>query len=104
MRNFWISWIGPDHGFELHWPWWVSGYRLGNDEDGDTPTICAAVQAKDEDGAKEIILACHDERPKAIEWRFCSEREDGWSPFNSRFPRAKWMRWPAAPEMKEHAP
>lgn len=93
MKTYWISWIGPVGGFELHWPWWISGYRLGDEE--DTPTICAAVKAKNENAAKEVILASHDDKPKDIEWRFCNERPDGWEPFCDRFPRADWMQWPA---------
>lgn len=48
-RPYWVSWyqtktLGP---FELHTPWWVSGWRL--DDGGDS--ICAAVMAADEDAA-----------------------------------------------------
>lgn len=97
MTNYWISWYGKGE-WELHWPWWVSGYRMDGDEDAgtpDTPTICAAVQAANEEAAKEIILAAHDTRPDNIEWRFVNERPAGWTPFCGRFPRADWMKWPA---------
>lgn len=40
--NFWLSWYGelPMSEFELHSPWWISGYDAE-----DRPVICAAIQA-----------------------------------------------------------
>lgn len=99
MKNFWLSWFGNRCGYELHWPWWISGYRMdGDDETGalDTPSICAAVRAPNEAAAKALIIAAYDEPPGELEWRFCNERPDDWSPFNERFPKADWMQWPAA--------
>lgn len=91
MKNWWISWECPNDlmgKFELHSPWWVSGY---NDE---METICAAVQAPDEEGAKRLIIMAHDEpRPRDLVWRFVSERPSDWLPFSGRFPRADWMKW-----------
>lgn len=96
MKNFWVSWYGSPIPYELHTPWWISGYRMdGDDDNPDTPTICAAVQAEDEVGAMEVVMAAHDTRPDELEWRFVSVRPDDWEPFNSRFPRAAWMKWPA---------
>lgn len=101
MSNFWISWFHTPAmgGFELHSPWWVSGSRevvnrLAFDEGHSEPTICAAVQADDEDGAKEAVVASYDMRPSNVEWRFCEPRADDWTPFNERFPKADWMTWP----------
>jgi hypothetical protein len=94
VRPFWLSWyhdgevLGP---FELHTPWWVSGYR-GYDE-----TICAAVLAADEEAAREIVVGAYETWPKnGIEFRFVTLQEPGWSPFGDRFPGAEWMQWPAA--------
>lgn len=90
-KNWWLSWWwDPDTqgSFELHTPWW----RSGSDPD-DRISIVAAVVAPSEDAARELILAPYDTRPESLDWRFCEERSDGWSPFGSRFRRADWMRW-----------
>jgi hypothetical protein len=92
MSNFWLSWycLDGDMGkFELHSPWWISGTRT----DDDASTICAAVQAEDEEAAKEVVLASYDTRPTALEWRFCEPRMSGWTPFGDRFTRKEWMKW-----------
>ncbi len=97
MKNFWLSWYATKltGSYTLHWPWWYSGARLYLNGEQD-PTICAAVQAESESSAKEIVLAAHDKRPEAIEWRFCEERPADWTPFCDRFERAEWMHWPAS--------
>jgi hypothetical protein len=61
-------------------------------------TICAAVMARDEEHARAVIVAAHDEAVD-LEWRFCSEKPAGWAPWvnpygTSRFQRADWMVWP----------
>jgi len=88
---FWLSWYQlPEMGaFTLYWPWWVSGSFSG----GGT-TICAAVMAKDEEEAKSVVWNAFDTPPEGLAWRFCNEREPGWSPFGDRFPKADWMEWP----------
>lgn len=93
MKRFWLSWYCDRMGeFELWWPWWVSGYRM---DENQTPTICAAVIAKDEDAAWQVVIDSHDDpKPTELEQRFCEEQESDWSPFTDRFPRADWMRWP----------
>lgn len=92
-KAFWVSWYNvlPMGSFELHRPWWISGYRASDEAE----TICAAIIAPNEEAAKQIILNAYDEPPKSVEWRFCNERPDDWSPFNDRFPRADWMKWSA---------
>ena len=93
MTNYWLSWYGSHGAFTLHWPWWISGAAFRGDE--EIPTICAAVQAVDEEAAKEIVRESLDE-PVDLEWRFVNPREDDWSPYSGRFPRAKWMPdWPS---------
>lgn len=91
VRPFWLSWYQrkdyPE--FELHTPWWISGRRLHD----DAHTICAAVMAADEAGAREVVLASFDRRPADVEFRFVTPREPGWSPYCDRFPAADWMRW-----------
>jgi len=101
MKNkYWISWYHKQEfsGFELHSPWWITGYNF----EGDA-TICAAVKATDEIKAMEIVRNSYDVPPGigslsnipvsfyAIEWRFCEERPLDWSPFSDRFPKAEWM-------------
>lgn len=90
-KAFWLSWYNvlPMASFELHRPWWISGYRVSDDAE----TICAALIAPDESAAKQFILNAYDEPPKSVEWRFCEERFGDWSPFSDRFPRADWMKW-----------
>ncbi len=83
--------------FELHWPWWISGYRMdGDDGQDDTPTIVAGVRAPNEEMAKDIIIRAYDDPPASLEWRFVEERSDDWTPYESdRFPKADWMpEWP----------
>ena len=84
---WWISWYHPRSlgAFELHSPWWISGLADRG------RTIVAAVRAKDEDAAYELIYAAYDERPKHIEFRFCQVLNG--SPFTDRFPKADWMKW-----------
>ncbi len=91
MRKWWISWYAtPDMGaFELRTPWWVTGTRL----EDEAKTVCAAVTALDVIGAKEVILKAYDTRPDDVDWRFVTEEEEDWSPFNARFRKAEWMRW-----------
>lgn len=91
MSNYWVSWYCPAElygKFELHSPWWVSG----EDAEGRY-TICAAIKAGSDDGARETIYECYDDRPSSIEFRFVEERPDDWLPFNDRFPQAGWMKW-----------
>lgn len=91
MKNFWISWYCDQRfsPFCLHSPWWNSGWRVQD----DAATIVAAVQADDENGAKEIIYKAYDERPKEIEFRFCDEFPKDESPYSERFPKESWMKW-----------
>lgn len=97
--RFWLSWYDTRYGqWELHSPWWVSGERC----DDGAKTICAAVEADSEEDAKRKVLEAHDEYPDDVEWRFCEEKPDDWSPFCDRFNRAKWMQWPTAPKPKEN--
>jgi hypothetical protein len=99
-KAFWISWqhymeaMGP---FELHSPWWVSGY--GNDEDGPYDSICAAVRANDEEAAKALVAASYDDAPDTVKWRFCEPRPDTWTPFCERFPKTDWMKWSVRRQM-----
>lgn len=88
-KPFWVSFVmHPRVGFELHSPWWRSGYTPG-----DEAIVCAAVMATDEDDAKREIIAAHDTHV-SLEWRFIEEKPKGWTPFNSRFKASAWMQWP----------
>lgn len=86
---WWISWysVKPLSTFELHSPWWVSGYRCSDDAE----TVCAAIYAADEDQARAIIRAAYDDDPGELEFRFVEELTQ--SPFSGRFPKATWMAW-----------
>lgn len=86
MRIYWLSWeFGNESGgYELHWPWWVSGYGDGY------KTICAAIFARDAEAAKEVVYDCYDDRPDHIVFRFIEERPDDFVPYCDRF---KWQSW-----------
>jgi hypothetical protein len=90
VTPFWLSWYAhPDDGpFELHSPWWVSGFTM---EEVERSTIVAAVRAVDEEDAWEIVRASYDTPPTRLEVRFCEVLRK--TPFGSRFPRADWMVW-----------
>ena len=88
--RYWISWEQRtvDHR-PLAFPpnkgvlgWWCSGYT----EDG-WATLCAAVDADNEEGAKSTVKI---DWPEAGEWRYCEQRADDWMP-NDRFPLKDWM-------------
>ena len=98
MKRFWISWWHPGGAFELHTPWWRSGW----DEEGRA-SICAAVLAHDEEDAMRVVTRAYEdfERASDIEWRFVHERPADWSPFSERFQRADWMQWPAGLAKRE---
>jgi len=99
LRNYWVSWYCPPdkYGkFELHWPWWETGFRLSD----NASTICAAVRAVSEHQARLIVAMAHDAdvmdwASREIEWRFVDEQPSVWSPYGDRFQEADWMRWPA---------
>ena len=100
MKQFWVSWYHrPNIGaFELHSPWWVSGYKPPNGDmdapdEAWEPSVCAAVRAESEEAAQEAIYACYDVRPANLEVRFVEERDADWTPFCDRFRKADWMKW-----------
>jgi len=97
VRPYWVSWYGRNGIFELHSPWWITGSRDIEDDEGEDAAdtiFCAAVMARDEFGAKNAIAQAHDVGRTIGEWRFCEERPSDWSPFGDRFRRADWMQWP----------
>jgi len=90
MSAWWVSWYStaPLSTFELHSPWWVSGYRCSDDAE----TVCAAVRAETAEEAKAIVHASYDVPPTALEWRFAEVLEG--SPFCDRFPQDRdWLVW-----------
>lgn len=88
-QNFWLSWYSPTSmaEFELHSPWWVSGY-----DSDDRNIVVAAVRAADEAAAFAQVRAAYDNGHGPIEERFI-EPLAGEAPFSGRFPQAKWMTW-----------
>jgi hypothetical protein len=98
VKNWWLSWYAGAQSFILYWPWWVSGTceDHSNRRLIGRRAICAAVRAESAAAAKAIIGRAHDPVPDAIDWRFCNEKPDDWIPFNPRFPKADWMRWPVS--------
>lgn len=100
MKNYWLSWYHDYTNyteFEIHSPWWESGIC----GDGKRVTIVAAIQAESPEHAQSVVYLAYDKKgkkkaqkyPKKLEWRFCNQQEDDWSPFCDRFPKADWMKW-----------
>lgn len=90
-QPFWVSWYCVDAQmgkFELHWPWWITGYASD-----DSAIICAAVRAADKYEAMGLIIKAHDGPVSDIRWRFIERQPVEWSPFDDRFQQADWMRW-----------
>ena len=91
--RYWISWWHQgDDPRPLYYPpldlrvlgWWRSGCN-------DTSvSVCALVEAKDEDHAKAAVAKDWPESVGA-EWRFVEEKEPGWLP-GDRFPMSWWMQ------------
>ena len=88
---WWLSWYSPAplEAFELHSPWWVSGWT----GDGETPILVAAVRADSPESAWSAVCAAYDDPPDAVEQRFCDLMPEGTNPFSDRFPMASWMAW-----------
>ena len=89
VQNFWLSWYSPTSmaEFELHSPWWVSGY-----DSEDRYVVVAAVRAADEEAAFAQVRAAYDNRHGPIEERFIEPLVQE-TPFSGRFPQAGWMAW-----------
>jgi hypothetical protein len=85
MPRWWISW--EDNGvdsrpFKLPLPaeiasWWCTGYGV------DYSTVCAVVDAGSDAEAKIVVKKFWDVR----DWRFCSQKPNGWMPDPGRFPK-----------------
>lgn len=90
-QDFWLSWYSPANmaEFELHSPWWVSGY-----DSDDRNIVVAAVRAVDEAAAFAQVRAAYDNGVGPIEERFI-ETMTHETPFGGRFPQAGWMAWDA---------
>lgn len=89
MSDYWISWYVDDEWmpkFELHSPWWVSGYDMD-----DRTIVVAAVRAESEEAAWAQVLAAFDDPPERFEQRFIDVLER--DAFSDRFPQAEWMEW-----------
>lgn len=93
MRAFWISYYVPTDrlkDFELHSPWWISGYTS---EERERATIVAAVWDETEAAAAKRFRDAFDERPEFEERFIDPVQGDDWSPFSDRFPKSDWMAW-----------
>lgn len=89
MKTFWVSWWHTDaySAFEIHAPWWESGFR-GADS---ASSLCAAIRAPSEAEAQALVIQSYDTAPVDLEFRFVEERPDDWSPYTDRFRKADWM-------------
>lgn len=93
-RPYWVSFHSRSGTFELHSPWWISGY--GSEDDAEFDIICAALMATDDEDVRRQISACHDEPDFQAWFRFIEPRAPDWSPFSDRFRKADWMQWPVS--------
>jgi hypothetical protein len=91
--NWWVSWWHTDamSDFELHSPYWISG-----EGDDGALSICAAIRTdiNNRITAEEVIYECYDKDPVQIKFRFIEPKLEDWVPFNDRFQKAEWMKWP----------
>ena len=97
QRRFWVSWVCEEEDYRpLAYPpnprilgWWCSG----EDANGNT-VLCAAVEARDEEAARDAIYADWPEAERTtdtIGWRIFGEIETpDWRP-GDRFPLSDWM-------------
>jgi hypothetical protein len=82
LRRFWVSWNEPSldprpaRNWESAPEWWCTGYGDGYS------TICAVVDAEDENDAKGHVRRFWD--PES--WRFCEPKPAAWMPDAGRFP------------------
>jgi hypothetical protein len=92
MKAYWLSRYTETRAFELHSPWWCSGYADG--PEGEELTIMvAAVLAESEEAAWEQVRLSYDHPPDEIQERFIQEIPLSKNPFSGRFPEADWMAW-----------
>ena len=81
MPRFWISWEEPgDDPRPLTVPspiWWCTGWG------DDYATVCAVVDAKSEDAAREQV----ESQWQPQSFRFVTAVDEGWMPPPDRFPR-----------------
>ena len=94
LNEYWISWYhNPEYGtFELHTPWWISGYTMGEPQKS---IIVGAVRAESEEEAWATVLASYDTPPEKVTERFCDPMKAPypWDNPHGRFQRADWMQW-----------
>lgn len=88
MNAWWISFYVPSEHFgefELHSPWWISGYTEYE------MIVVAAIRAEDEEAAWQRVIDAFDDEADYRE-RFCEPLGRD-SPFVDRFPQSSWMEW-----------
>jgi hypothetical protein len=92
MSRFWVSWYQPTEDYRpLTYPpnnhilgWWCSGHaEVGS-------TICAAIEAENEEAAREAVLKDWPEAFDVEDWRFINEKPNDWKP-GDRFSLSDWM-------------
>lgn len=95
---WWISWFSPEEygGFELHVPFWRSGWYFTNDSK-EVTIFVAAVRADNEDEAFAQIASAYFEPPTGgVSRRFCLPLEEPypWDREGTRFVKEDWMDLP----------
>jgi len=89
--RFWMSWYETSEDYRpVTFPpnehilgWWCTGVRL----EDEASTICAWVEANDEEEAKDYI---YEDWPGEHEYRFTEQVDGDWVP-GDRFPLSPWM-------------
>lgn len=100
MNEYWISWTScfdVDGGFELHSPWWISGWSY-NEKDQEESVFVGAIRADSEDEAFAKISAAYDAVPDGgVSRRFIEifekDEKKPWEREGGRFQLGDWMEW-----------
>jgi hypothetical protein len=89
LKKYWISWYHDENfsPFELETAWWISGEEYNKNR----KMICAAIYSDHIALAHQKIQMLYDIPPREIEFRFCEEKPNDWTPYCDRFPKADWM-------------
>jgi hypothetical protein len=90
FKRWWVSWYQPTEDYRpLHDPpceavrgWWCSG-----ETETGSFTLCAVVDAPDEQGVKDAV---YEDWPEAVVYRFITEKPNDFTP-GDRFPLSDWM-------------
>lgn len=95
---WWVSWFSPEEygGFELHIPFWRSGWYFTNDSKEVTIFVAAVSGASEEDVFAKISAAYDTPPVDGVSKRFCEPLQQPypWEREGTRFVKEDWMELP----------